>query len=285
MSILRNTHGPPPLFYRDRLTQQDLILEFSGDGKLSTINTGGIQYSPQSGIMIIENLASFMNESYNVIININNELRMEASLRSSYDNVESISIHPDHFEISFKSRQRFLDQDNVVAVGITNTHHNQDMVRNELMTRVINTRSLDLWPKAPLRFNDTIDDERFVRLYFLHGRLSRITTNFTDNMPPQRAYVSIIRNPEVPGYTHNAYKTSINVNDTRMKNEFRLCNNSVRRVYVERDSFHIIFRCPRTFLGLQNVLDVEFHINATHESDKEGQLMRSRLGQNFRQGM
>ena len=280
MSILRNTPdaGPLPLFYRDRVRHQDLILEFSGEGELSTINTGGIQYSPQSGIMIIENLASLMNETYHVIININNELRMEASLRSSYDNVESISIHPDHFEISFKSRQRFLDQDNVVAVGITNTHHNQDMVRDELMTRVRNTRSLDLWPKAPLRFKDTIDEKRFVRLCFLQGRLSRITTNFTKNMPPQRAYVSIIRNPDVAGFTHNAYKTSINVNDTRMENELRLCNNSARRVYVERDSFHIIFRCPRTFLGLQNVLDVEIHTSATHDSDNEGQLMRARLG-------
>lgn len=280
MSILRNTPGGalPPLFYRDRLRHQDLILEFSGEGELSTINTGGIQYSPLSGIMIIENLASRMNEAYHVIININNELRMEASLRSSYDNVESVSIHPDHFEISFKLRQRFLDQDNVVAVGITNTHHNQDMVRDELMTRVRNTRSLDLWPKAPLRFNDTIDNERFVRLYFLQGRLSRITTNFTKKMPPQRANVSIIRNPDVAGFTHNAYKTSINVNDTRMENELRLYKNSARRVYVERDSFHIIFRCPRTFLGLQNVLDVEIHTNATHDSDNEGQLMRARLG-------
>ena len=277
MSFFRQTPGggPIPLLYRDRETHQDLILEVSREGKLSTITIDGIIHRPLSGIMILENP---MHGTSTVFININIEQRMEASLRSSYDNVESISIYQDYFEIFFKTLQRFLDQDNVMAVGISYALHNQESLASDLLWRVRSTRNSYFWNQEPLLFNDSYDAThvRFARVHFDQGRISQITTHVTDK-PPQRAYVTIIRNPDDPGDTPNTFKHYINERDERMEHEMRLSYNSVRRVLIDQDSFCIVFRCPRTFLGLANVLALHIETNATPDVE-EGQLRHARLG-------
>jgi hypothetical protein len=275
MSFFRQTPGggPTPLLYRDREKQQDLILDFSEDGKLSTITIDRMIYSPLNGIMF---LANPMNDIYNVFINVNNEHRMEASLRSSYDNIQSVSIHQEYFQIIFRTLQRFLDQEDAAAVRIYNTHYNQERPWSNLMWRVRSTGSSEFWSQDPLLFDDSYNTTRFAILYFDQGQISQITTHVTDK-PPQRAYVTIIRNPDDPGDTPNTFKHYINERDERMEHEMRLSYNSVRRVLIDQDSFCIVFRCPRTFLGLANVLALQIETNATPEV-VEGQLRHARLG-------